>query len=152
MTPIHLRLLAVVTFVPAAFAGAVYLLEGSSHDSSRSNVCTPAKRQECFVPEHAVVAAAGEDRVVLRRRDRPGEITVAEPGSGWEGSPPGLNAPVVLERWEGDEITYVFDRATGRRHQIESVPDRAGRAFLGVFLLFATLAVSVTTFTWLRGY
>ena len=60
----------------------------------------------------------------------------------WNETPP-PGTQVILERWEGDEIAFVYVPANGSRYKTNGAPDRENPSAVAVLLALLAVAVPV---------
>jgi hypothetical protein len=140
-------LIGVLALVTALCMGIVTSCDTLVANVSRDNVCT-THRAECFVDERATMVSydVDTDEVIV---DAGGEtVTLSAPTD--LNDPPAPGTPVVLQRWEGGDVSWMIDLESGRRHGTSAFRSEAvGGLIICLIILFAVCA---RTFTWLRGY
>lgn len=105
----------------------------------RSNLCETREASRCFEREPGVVNG-GNGSSEMNVTSRSGEPERVVAYAGWNETPP-PGTEVVLERWEGDEVAYVYVPGNGSRYKTNGAPDRENPAVFAV--IFAVLAVAL---------
>lgn len=140
----RIRRYAFALLVGAALlaCSVLFLLESFLFVSlSRSNLCETQESTSCFEREPGVVRGSnGSHEMDVTPLGGEPERVVAY--DGWNETPaPGTE--VVLERWEGDEIAYVYVPGNGSRYKTNGAPDRENPAAFAVLLAFLAIALPV---------
>lgn len=150
LVPVVAVLVVAAAALCVVAAGIAYCVKPMFLDTSRENVCAVGDRTACYVDEPGVVVASENDQLTVQRAF--GTETTLTPSVSWDDEPrPGTG--VILQYWEGaDEIAYVHEVVSGRRHGTRDAPDR-GEGVGGLFFLLIVGAwICTKTFEWLRGY
>jgi hypothetical protein len=107
---------------------------------ARSNLCETSRSTNCFETEGGVVTSvAGDDEIEVT--SLAGERETVGPYNGSWDKMPAPGTKVLLERWEGDEIAYVYVPANGSRYKTHGAPDRENPAAFAVLLAFLAVWV-----------
>lgn len=117
-------------------------------DVGRSNVCAWGGEEECFTNERGLVESVDGTEMQVRLGENLSRTERLVASDRWD-DPPAPGALVVLQRWEDDEIAYVYDPRTGDREQTNGAPDRAGRFVGGLILLGIALLIARAIVLWL---
>ncbi len=72
-----------------------------------------------------------------------GEQENVTPYNGRWDETPAPGTKVVLERWEGDDVAYVYVPGNGSRYKTRGAPDRETPAAVAVFCLLLAVALPV---------
>ena len=137
----HVRCYVLASLVGVALLGlaTASMMTGSflSVSLDRENVCGSRESASCFEAEPGVVLG-GNGSTEMDVSPIVGEPEGVHAYDGWNETPaPGTH--VSLERWEGDEIAFVYVPSNGSRYKTNGAPDREGPVFWAVIL--AVLAV-----------
>jgi hypothetical protein len=139
----RLRCYALASIVGLALLGlAAASMTGSfiyvSFD--RDNLCS-GESANCFETEPGVVQG-GNGSTEMEVSPIVGEPERVHAYDGWnETPPPGTH--VSLERWEGDEIAFVYVPDNGSRYKTNGAPDRETPLFVAVILALLAVAAPV---------
>ncbi len=141
----RVRCYTLASLVGLALLGlaAASMMAGSflSVSFDRDNLCDSRESANCFVTEPGVVQG-GNGATEMEVSPIVGEPERVHAYDGWNETPaPGTQ--VSLERWEGDEIAFVYVPSNGSRYKTNGAPDRETPVAVAVILALLAVAIPV---------
>ena len=140
----RVRCYALASLVGLALLGCAAALMTESFLSvsfDRDNLCDSRESANCFETEPGVVQG-GNGSTEMDVTPIAGEPERVQAYDGWNETPaPGTN--VSLERWEGDEIAFVYVPSNGSRYKTNGAPDRETPVAIAAILALLAVALPV---------
>ena len=141
----RVRCYALAALVGLALLGlaSASMMTGSflSVSFDRDNLCDSRESADCFETEPGVVLG-GNGSTEMDVSSIAGELEHVHAYDGWNETPaPGT--PVSVERWEGDEIAFVYVPHNGSRYKASGAPDREGPVVIAVILTLLAVVIPV---------